>query len=46
MGSTVGANSDTVGSEFNALIGDKIALNPIDADGNAANGDTALHVHR
>jgi Ca2+-binding RTX toxin-like protein len=42
MGSTVGANSDTVGSEFNALIGDKIALNPIDADGNAGNGDTAF----
>jgi Ca2+-binding RTX toxin-like protein len=42
MGSTVGANSDTVGSEFNALIGDKIALNPIDADGNATNGDTAF----
>jgi hypothetical protein len=42
MGSTVGAMSDTVGSDFNALIGDKIALNPIDADGNAGNGDTAF----
>jgi Ca2+-binding RTX toxin-like protein len=42
MGSTVGANSDTVGADFNAAIGDKIALNPIDADGNAGNGDTAF----
>jgi Ca2+-binding RTX toxin-like protein len=42
MGSTVGANSDTVGSDFNAAIGDLIALNPIDADGNSANGDSAF----
>jgi signal peptidase I len=42
MGSTLGANSDTVGSEFNAAIGDLIVLNLIDADGNANNGDTAF----
>ena len=42
MGSTGGDNSDTIGSEFNAAIGDLIALNAIDADGNAGNGDTAF----
>jgi Ca2+-binding RTX toxin-like protein len=42
MGSTVDANSDTVGSDFNAAIGDLIVLNLIDADGNAGNGDTAF----
>jgi len=42
MGSTLGANSDTIGSEFNAAIGDLIVLNLIDADGNANNGDTAF----
>jgi Ca2+-binding RTX toxin-like protein len=42
MGSMVGADSDTIGSDFNAQIGDLIALNPIDADGNAGNGDTAF----
>jgi len=41
MGSTVDANSDTVG-DFNAAIGDLIVLNLIDADGNAGNGDTAF----
>jgi Ca2+-binding RTX toxin-like protein len=42
MGSTVDANSDTVGSDFNAAIGDRLVLNLIDADGNAGNGDTAF----
>jgi Ca2+-binding RTX toxin-like protein len=42
MGSTLGANSDTLGSEFNAAIGDLIVLSLIDADGNANNGDTAF----
>ncbi len=42
MGSTLGANSDTIGSDFNAAIGDLIVLNLIDADGNAGNGDTAF----
>jgi Ca2+-binding RTX toxin-like protein len=42
MGSTVDANSDTVGSDFNAAIGDLIVLNLIDADGNPGNGDTAF----
>jgi Ca2+-binding RTX toxin-like protein len=42
MGSTLDANSDTVGSDFNPLIGDLMALNPIDADGNGGNGDTAF----
>jgi Ca2+-binding RTX toxin-like protein len=42
MGTTLDANSDTVGSDFNPLIGDLIALNPIDADSNAGNGDTAF----
>jgi Ca2+-binding RTX toxin-like protein len=42
MGSMVGAAADTVGSDFNAAIGDLIALNPIDADGDAGNGDTAF----
>ncbi len=42
MGSSLGANSDTVGSDFNAAIGDLIVLNLIDADGNAGNGDTAF----
>jgi Ca2+-binding RTX toxin-like protein len=42
MGSTVDANSDTVGSDFNAAIGDLIVLSLIDADGNAGNGDTAF----
>jgi Ca2+-binding RTX toxin-like protein len=42
MGSTVDANSDTVGADFNAAIGDLIVLNLIDADGNAGNGDTAF----
>jgi Ca2+-binding RTX toxin-like protein len=42
MGSSLGANSDTLGSEFNAAIGDLIVLNLIDADGNANNGDTAF----
>jgi Ca2+-binding RTX toxin-like protein len=42
MGSTVDANSDTVGSDFNAAIGDLLVLNLIDADGNAGNGDTAF----
>jgi Ca2+-binding RTX toxin-like protein len=42
MGSIPGANSDTIGSEFNAAIGDLIALNAMDADGNAGNGDTAF----
>ena len=41
MGSTVDANSDTVG-DFNAAIGDLMVLNLIDADGNAGNGDTAF----
>jgi Ca2+-binding RTX toxin-like protein len=41
MGSTVDANSDTVG-DFNAAIGDLIVLSLIDADGNAGNGDTAF----
>jgi serralysin len=41
MGSTVDANSDTVG-DFNPAIGDLIVLNLIDADGNAGNGDTAF----
>jgi Ca2+-binding RTX toxin-like protein len=41
MGSTLDANSDTI-SDFNPLIGDLIALNPIDADSNAGNGDTAF----
>jgi len=41
MGSTVDANSDTVG-DFNAAIGDLLVLNLIDADGNAGNGDTAF----
>ena len=42
MGSIPGDNSDTIGSEFNAAIGDLIALNAIDADGNGGNGDTAF----
>jgi hypothetical protein len=42
MGSTVDANSDTVGSDFNAAIGDLTVLNLIDADGNPGNGDTAF----
>jgi Ca2+-binding RTX toxin-like protein len=42
MGATVDANSDTVGSDFNAAIGDLIVLSLIDADGNAGNGDTAF----
>jgi Ca2+-binding RTX toxin-like protein len=42
MGSTGGDNSDTIGSEFSAAIGDLIALNAIDADGNGGNGDTAF----
>jgi Ca2+-binding RTX toxin-like protein len=42
MGSTVDANSDTVGSDFDAAIGDLLVLNLIDADGNAGNGDTAF----
>jgi Ca2+-binding RTX toxin-like protein len=42
MGSTLGANSDTIDSDFNAAIGDLIVLNLIDADGNAGNGDTAF----
>ena len=42
MGSTLGANTDTIGSDFNAAIGDLIVLNLIDADGNAGNGDTAF----
>jgi hypothetical protein len=42
IGSTLGANSDTIGSDFNAAIGDLIVLNLIDADGNAGNGDTAF----
>jgi Ca2+-binding RTX toxin-like protein len=41
MGVTADANSDTL-ADFNALAGDKIALNQIDADGNAGNGDTAF----
>jgi Ca2+-binding RTX toxin-like protein len=41
MGSTLDANSDTL-ADFNPLTGDLIALNPIDADGNAGNGDTAF----
>ena len=41
MGSTLDANSDTVG-DFNAAIGDLIVLNLIDADGNAGNGDTVF----
>ena len=41
MGSTVDANSDTVG-DFNAAIGDLMVLSLIDADGNAGNGDTAF----
>ena len=41
MGSTLDANSDTVG-DFNAAIGDLMVLNLIDADGNAGNGDTAF----
>jgi Ca2+-binding RTX toxin-like protein len=42
MGSMLDAGTDTVDSDFNALIGDRMALNPIDADGNAGNGDTAF----
>jgi Ca2+-binding RTX toxin-like protein len=42
VGTTLDANSDTVGADFNPLIGDLIALNPIDADGNGGNGDTAF----
>ena len=42
MGSIPGDNSDTIGSEFNSAIGDLIALNAIDADGNGGNGDTAF----
>ena len=42
MGSIPGDNSDTIGSEFNAAIGDLIVLNLIDADGNGGNGDTAF----
>jgi Ca2+-binding RTX toxin-like protein len=42
VGTTLDANSDTVGSDFNPLIGDLMALNPIDADGNGGNGDTAF----
>jgi Ca2+-binding RTX toxin-like protein len=42
MGSTVDANSDTVGSDFDAAIGDLLVLNLVDADGNAGNGDTAF----
>src|SRR5262249_28578613 len=42
VGTTLDANSDTVGSDFNPLIGDLIPLNPIDADGNGGNGDTAF----
>ena len=42
MGSTLGPNSDTIGSDFDAAIGDLIVLNLIDADGNAGNGDTAF----
>jgi Ca2+-binding RTX toxin-like protein len=41
MGSTLDANSDTI-SDFNPLIGDLMALNLIDADGNGGNGDTAF----
>jgi serralysin len=41
MGSTVDANSDTVG-DFNAALGDLLVLNLIDADGIAGNGDTAF----
>jgi Ca2+-binding RTX toxin-like protein len=41
MGSTLDANSDTL-ADFNPLTGDLIALNLIDADGNAGNGDTAF----
>jgi Ca2+-binding RTX toxin-like protein len=41
VGSTLDANSDTV-TDFNPLIGDLLALNPIDADGNGGNGDTAF----
>ena len=41
MGSTVDANSDTVG-DFNAVVGDLLVLNLIDADGHAGNGDTAF----
>jgi Ca2+-binding RTX toxin-like protein len=42
MGSTLDANSDTVGADFNPLTGDLMVLNLIDADGNAGNGDTAF----
>jgi Ca2+-binding RTX toxin-like protein len=42
VGTTLDANSDTVGSDFNPLIGDLMALNLIDADGNGGNGDTAF----
>jgi hypothetical protein len=42
MGSTLDANSDTVGADFNPLTGDLIVLNLIDADGNPGNGDTAF----
>jgi Ca2+-binding RTX toxin-like protein len=41
MGSTIDFNADTL-ADFNPLIGDLIALNPIDADGNGGNGDTAF----
>jgi Ca2+-binding RTX toxin-like protein len=41
MGSTLDANSDTVG-DFNAAIGDLMVLSLIDADGNGGNGDTAF----
>jgi Ca2+-binding RTX toxin-like protein len=38
MGAVVGGAADTVGPEFDAKIGDKIAVNAIDVDGD---GDTA-----
>ena len=41
--SGVAANeADIVGSDFDPLTGDRLALNSIDADGNAGNGDTAF----
>jgi hypothetical protein len=36
-----GAEADVV-TDFNRAAGDLLAFNPIDADGNAGNGDTAF----
>jgi Ca2+-binding RTX toxin-like protein len=38
----VAGNEADVITDFNRLAGDLIAFNPIDADGNAGNGDTAF----